>query len=167
MATNPNDKSKQKPATPPPAPKAEASKPANGAPAPKGEGETGKGEGKKKRARVRLVSTTVPGMWCRMYVDVMEKHGVPKDANGVDMVPGKASNGLSAEEKEARQKAKDAEKAKFDAMTPDEKLAFAKDKREKKAAEKLAKKKQERDALIESIKADLAAGRDPSARPVA
>lgn len=117
-------------------------------------------EKKAPRQRVRLVSTTIPGMWCRMFVDVVEKHGAPYDANGVQMVPGKApALGLSSEQKAARKAEKEAEKQRLASMSDEEKLAYAKEKREKRQAESSAKKAREREDLIAHLKAEIAAGR--------
>ena len=118
-----------------------------------------KGEKKAKRARVRLQSPKEPKLWVRAYADVIEKHGTPKDPWGNDMVPVKRSFGLSEEEKAARKAAKDAEKQKFDSMTDEEKLAFTKAKREERAKAREAKKENERQALIEQLKKEIAEGR--------
>jgi hypothetical protein len=113
------------------------------------------------RAKVRLVSENpkYEGLWVRAFVDVIEAHGVPLDPGGKAMVPGKAPRGgLSAEQRAARKAEKEAEKAKFDAMSDEEKLAFAKAKREAKKAKREAKKAAERNALIAQIKAEIKAG---------
>jgi hypothetical protein len=124
-------------------------------PAP--EGEKAK---KAKRAKVRLVSTTIPGLWVRAFVDVIAKHGTPRDPNGQEMVPGKApSFGITAEERETRKAAKEAEKARFEAMSDEDKLSYAKARREKKQAEQAAKKASEREALIAQLRAEMAAGK--------
>lgn len=115
---------------------------------------------KAKRAKVRLVSTTIQGLWVRAFVDVVEKYGFPLDPNGERMVPGKApAFGLTAEQREARVAAKAAEKARFEAMSDEEKLAYAKQKREAKQAATAAKKAAERDQLIAQIKAEIQAGK--------
>lgn len=119
--------------------------------------------GKVVRNLTRFVSTKVPGFRAMVWADLVAKYGNPKDPSGAEMVVGKAPSGgggfASAEAKEARAKAKAEEKAKFDAMTDEQKLAFAAQKREKLAKERNAKKEAEKQALIESIKADLKAGK--------
>lgn len=153
-----NDKQKTAPAPAAPA------KPAPAAPVPAvaaapAPAKPTPGDKKPKRAKYRLVSTTIPGLWCRVFVDVVEKHGYPQDPNGVKMVPGKASSfGLSEEVKAARLAAKAAEEAAKASMSDEEKLAYAKAKREVRQAEQAAKKAAERAALIASIKAEIAAG---------
>lgn len=118
---------------------------------------------KAKRQRVRFASTTVAGMWCRMFKDVADKFGAPYDSNGVQMVESKAPVGGAKGDKAARkaekEAAKAAEKAKIAAMTDEEKLAYAKKVREERDAAKKAKANAERDALIAQIKADIAAGK--------
>lgn len=148
-----NDKAKN--ATPPPAakpadaPKATTTDAAPAADKPK----------KVKRAKMRYVSTSIDGYFVRTYSDLVAKHGVPKDPTGADMVARAATPGLSAEAKAAKETAKAAEKAKLDAMSPEEKLEYAKAKRDAKAAKKAAKKQKEREALIAQLKAELVAGK--------
>jgi len=113
---------------------------------------------KVKRAKVRLVDPENPSLWVRAYVDVIEQFGVPLTPSGQQMVPGKAQRGLTDEERARRQAEKEAEKAKFDSMSDEEKLAYAKAKREERAARRAAKKAAEREALIAQIKAEIAAG---------
>lgn len=135
--------------TPPVAPTA-AVAPANGEPK----------KAKEKRAKVRLISKTIPGLWVRAFVDVIQKFGVPKDPNGEEMVPGSAPRfGMTAEERERRKGEKEAEKIRFEAMSEEEKLAYAKTKREERSNKKAAKKAAEREALIAQLKAEMAAGK--------
>ena len=124
--------------------------PVQAAPAPK--------KKEPKRAKVRLVSTTIPGLWVRAFCDVVEKYGVPLDPNGVKMIPGMAPRGLTAEQRLARQQQKEAEKARLANMSDDEKLAYARERREERQAQRAAKKQAERNALIAEIKAQIAAG---------
>ena len=115
----------------------------------------------KKRPWTRLVSPTNPELWIRVFIDLIEKHGVPLDPNGERMVPGKIGRGrapMNEAERLARQAEKEAEKAKFAAMSDEEKLEFAKMKREQAAAKRAAKKAEERAALIAELKAQIAAG---------
>lgn len=148
MAQNPT------PSKPSNAPKTAA--PSNGKPAPAAEPK------KAKRPRVRWVSTTEPAFWVRSYKDVTDKFGPPKDHNGVAMV---AKAGVpfgqpkDPAEKAARIAAKAAEKAKFDAMSDEQKLQFAKAKREAKQKETEIKRAAERAALVAQIKAEIAAGK--------
>lgn len=115
---------------------------------------------KPKRAKVRLVSTSIPGLWVRAFVDVVDKYGYPLDPKGVAMVPGRAPVfGMTAEERTARKLAKEAEKARVEGMSDADKLAYAQAKREERQGKTLARKAAERDALIAQIKAEIAAGK--------
>ena len=112
-----------------------------------------------RRKRVRLVSTdSAIQLWCHAFVDVLKEHGMPLDPAGNAMVIGTAQHGLSAEAREQRDAAKLAEKARIAAMSDDEKLAYAREKREARKAKRTAKKSAERDALIAQIKAEIKAG---------
>lgn len=120
---------------------------------------------KAKRQRVRLVSKTIAGLWVRMFVDVLEKHGAPYDKNGDQLVPATSpapAFGLSAEERAKRklekETAKAAEKAAFEALSPEEKLAFAEKQRTERQAAKAAKKAKEREAMIAEVKAMIERG---------
>jgi len=59
----------------------------------------------------------------------------------------------------AREAAKAAEKAKFDAMSDEEKAAYAKKQREERTAKRAAKKAEERAALIAQLKKEIAEGK--------
>jgi hypothetical protein len=156
MSTNktaPN-KSANKPAPTPPTATTTA-KPTNGSDAAKGDGKK-----KAKRARVRWVSPKDPTFWVRSYKDVTDKHGAPMDPWGNKMEARVAAAfGLSPEEKEARAKAKAEEKARLEAMTPEQKLEFAQKKKEERAAKRNAKKEKERQAMIEQIRREIAEGK--------
>ena len=113
---------------------------------------------KAKPERVRLVSSTNPRMWCRMYKSVMDQYGAPLDPQGAPMVPGKAvAFGISPEEREARKAAKAAEKAALDAMTPEQKLEAQRAKRDAKARAAEERNKAARAELEAKIRADLLA----------
>lgn len=168
MANDPKSQSNKSPSTS--EKPSNGQKPAGGAPPPNvkaGEKPTksastepGDKPKKAKRQRVRLASSTEPGMWCRMFKDVYDKFGAPLDSKGQPMVLKAAVPfGQSSEQRAERKAEKEAEKAKFDAMSDEEKLSYAKAKREKKQAEGTAKKEAERNALIAQIKAEIAAGR--------
>ena len=161
MAINKTQKGKNM-SKPVPAPAKVAPKTAPPTPAPAAVAATN-GEAKTekpKRAKVRLVSKTIPGFWVRAFVDVIQKHGYPLDPNGNPLEVGTAARfGLSPEEHERRKADKEAEKAKFEAMSDEDKVAYAAKVREERAAKRLAKKAAERDKLIAQIKADMAAGK--------
>lgn len=137
--------------------------PGNGSKAPTAAktAEPAKAEGEKKkekRLKVRLVSETIPGLWVRAYVDVVNKFGFPLDPNGTKMVPGKATSfGLTAEERERRKAEKEAEKKRLEAMTEEQKLAYVAQKREAKQKKRDEKKAMEKAKLVAEIKAELAA----------
>lgn len=133
-----------------PAPAATAEAPKGAAPADKPK--------KAKRARTRLVSPTIDGFWVRAYTDIVAKFGMPKGPDGVELVAKAATPGLSAEAKKAREEAKAAEKAKLEAMSQEERLAYVAKAREDKKAKKDAKKAAERDALIKQLKEQIARG---------
>lgn len=128
------------------------------APTPPAGGEKTAASGEKKepkRPRVRWVSPKDPTFWVRSYKDVTDKHGAPMDPWGNKMevkVGGGGGGGNLAA-------AREAEKAKLAAMTDEQKLAYAKDKREAKKKAKDAKKAQERDALIAQLKKEIAEGK--------
>lgn len=140
-----------KPPTPP-----TGAAPTAGADAPKGE-EKAK---KEKRAKARYQSTGIPGYTVRVYKDLVEKYGVPCDPKGAAMVlaTGPAAS-ADPSARAQRKAAKEAEKEKMAKMTDDEKMAYARQKREAKAAEKAAKAKADYDKLVAQVKADVAAGR--------
>lgn len=141
----PNSNQKpNKPSTPPPPAPADAAKSADG-----------KEKKEPKRPRVRWVSPKDPTFWVRSYKDVTDKHGAPKDPWGNTMEAKAGGGGGGANLKAARE----AEKAKMAAMTDEQKLAYAKTKREEKAAAKAAKKLAERNALIEQLKKEIAEGK--------
>lgn len=153
--TNSNKNTANKPsATPPPPPAPAAAKPANG------DASKGEKKAKVKKAKVRWVSPKDPSYWVRSFKDVTDKHGAPKDPWGNTMEARAAvAFGLSPEEREARKKAKEAEKARLEAMTPEEKLAFTQTKREERSKKREAKKAAEREALIAQIKREIAEGK--------
>lgn len=150
---NSNKSASNKPAaTPPPAPS--NAKPSNG--------DAGKGEKKQKvkKAKVRWVSPKDPSYWVRSFKEVTDKHGAPKDPWGNTMEARAAvAFGLSPEEREQRKAAKEAEKKRLEAMTPEEKLAFTTAKREERAKKRESKKAAEREALIAQIKREIAEGK--------
>ena len=149
---NGKNASSNKPAPTPPAAKTETT---NGAKAE----DSGKAK-KEKRPRVRWVSPKDPSFWVRSYKDVTDKHGAPKDPWGNAMEAKAAvAFGLTPEEREARKAAKEAEKARLDSMSPEEKLAFTQKRREERAAKRTAKKEAERLAMIEQIKKEIAEGK--------
>jgi hypothetical protein len=152
----------QKTNTPPPAPPSNGSKTAADA----GKGEKTK---KEKRAKQRWVSPKHADFWVRSFKDVTDKHGAPKDPWGNTMVAKAGApfgQKLSEEEKQARAKAKEADKLRKANMTDEEKLAEAKQRR----AAKDAKKKQEADAMhksiLDQIMADISAGKIPGVKLV-
>lgn len=157
MATNKpqanNGKNTNKPtATPPPPQTTSAAKPSD----------AGKGDkkAKAKKAKVRWVSPKDPSYWVRSFKEVTDKHGAPVDPWGNKMEARAAvAFGLSPEEREARKAAKEAEKARLEAMTPEEKLAFTAKKREERAGKREQKKAAEREALIAQIKREIAEGK--------
>jgi len=114
--------------------------------------------------RVTLVSTTIPGLWCRMMLSVAKTHGLPLDPNGVRMVPGVVASGLrsapgnhkSKAEREAERKAeREAEQARLAAMTPAERaehLALVRKKRLEAKEQKRSAKKAELVKRIERIR---------------
>jgi hypothetical protein len=139
---------------------APAAKPANGdasKEAPKGAAPADKPK-KAKRARTRLVSPTVDGFWVRAYTDIIAKFGMPKGPDGVELVAKAATPGLSAEAKAAREASKAAEKAKLEAMSDEQRLAYVAEQRKTKADKKAAKKAAERDALVKMLKEQIARG---------
>lgn len=152
--------SNQKPANQKPAPA--VTKPATTKPTTT----TEEGKSKKsKKERVRLVSSTNPNFWVRAYKEVIEKHGMPRGPSGEEMVV-KAFTPiakLSDEEKAARAKAKEAAKAAFEAMSPEQKAEFAAKRRAELAAKRDAKKLKEKEALIALVEAAVKAGKDPMA----
>lgn len=120
--------------------------------------------GKVVRNLTRFVSKSVPGFRAMVWADLVAKYGNPRDPKGEEMIVGKApSSGgftkLSPEQKAEREAAKLAEKAKFDAMTDEQKLAHAKAKREAQATARNAKKEAEKAAMVEAIKAEIKAGK--------
>ncbi len=150
MAQNPN----ARPAT---------SAPAKTAPPVAANGKTAeKAEKKAKRPRVRWVSTKEPSFWVRSYKDVTDKHGAPMDPWGQAMVA-KAGVPFGAPrdpaEKAARIAAKEAAKKAFDSMSDEQKLQFAKEKREAKQKVTAEKRAKERADLVAQIKAEIAAGK--------
>ncbi len=141
-------------------PQTQSAKPSNGSPQshPDNKGDKPK---KSKKARVRWVSTTEPGFWVRSFKDVTDKFGAPKDHNGVAMIAkiGVPFGQVDPAAKAAKLAAKAAEEARKAAMTDEEKLAFARQKREAAQATKAAKQKAEYEQLVAQVKADIAAGR--------
>lgn len=148
---NQNKSTSNKPSATPPPP-ATAKPTTNGADKPKA--------AKVKKAKVRWVSPKDPSFWVRSFKDVTDKHGAPMDPWGNKMeARAAAAFGLSPEERDARKKAKEAEKAKLEAMSPEEKLAFTTAKREERAKKREGKKAAEREALIAQIKREIAEGK--------
>lgn len=113
---------------------------------------------KEKRARVRLASKTLDGFWVRAFKDIVDQFGMPKGPDGEPLHVVVARGGMSAEERSRRTAEKAAEKAKFDSMSDEDKLAFAKAKREANQAKRADKKQRERDELIAQIRAEIKAG---------
>ena len=151
--TNSNKPNSNKPAaTPPPAPANAKPTSANGADKAK--------PAKVKKAKVRWVSPKDPSYWVRSFKEVTDKHGAPQDPWGNKMEARAAvAFGLSPEEREQRKAAKEAEKQRLAAMTPEEKLAFTSSKREERAKKREGKKAAEREALIAQIKREIAEGK--------
>lgn len=149
--TNSNKPTTNKPsATPPPAPS--NAKPATNGDAPK--------KAKVKKAKVRWVSPKDPTFWVRSFKDVTDKHGAPMDPWGNKMeARAAAAFGLTPEQREERKAAKEAEKKRLEAMTPEEKLAYTTSKREERAKKREGKKAAEREALIAQIKREIAEGK--------
>lgn len=116
----------------------------------------GKGS-KTKRQRIRLVSTSNPKFWVRMFKDVYDAQGCPRDPKGEPMVVrAGVSFGATPEErakaKAERDAAKAAEKAKVEAMSPEEKTAYLRQKREAKNAKKEQRSSAERAAFEHKLR---------------
>jgi hypothetical protein len=115
---------------------------------------------KVKRPKVRFHSSKEPTYWVRAYKDVTDKFGPPTDPWGNKMEPRAAvAFGISPEERAAKKAAKEAEKLRFESMSVEDKLAFAKTKRDAKQAKKEAKKAAEKEQLIAQIKREIAEGK--------
>lgn len=130
--------------------------------APAASTEAPKGDAKPKKAkrqRVRLASPTVNGFWVRAYKDIVDKYGMPLGPDGQPLeVRAATPGGLSPEERDARKKAKEAEKERIKNMSPEEKAAWAQQKREAKSAVREQKKAKEREALMAKVIAGLQSG---------
>jgi type IV secretory pathway VirB10-like protein len=156
----------QKMSTNKPAPsnKSASNKPAS-SPPPPANGKVASGEkpakaAKVKKAKVRWVSPKDPSYWVRSLKDVTDKHGAPVDPWGNKMEARAAvAFGLTPEQRAERKAAKQAEAERLKNMSPEEKLAFTQSKREDRAKKREAKKQQERNALIEQIKREIAEGK--------
>lgn len=123
--------------------------------APKGDAKPKKA----KRQRVRLASPTVSGFWVRAYTDIVEKFGMPLGPDGKPLeVRAATPGGLSPEERQSRKAAKEAEKERIKNMSPEEKAAWAQQKRDAKAAVREQKKAKEREALMAKVIAGLQSG---------
>lgn len=133
---------------------------ANGAtPAPRAPADPGK---KAARARVSWVSTKDPVYVVRSFKVVTDRLGPPSDPWGNKMVekaPGVFGQPADPAAKAAREAAKLAKKAEYDAMTDDQKVAFATAERTARQTAKAAKKKAEYDAIAAQIRAEIAAGK--------
>lgn len=107
--------------------------------------------------RIRFYSATKgKEEYCvRILPIFLDRHGVPKDPWGLDMVQRTSDAPGSVSKKAQRIEAKDAEKAKIAAMTDDEKLAYARAKREANVATKEAKKKAQREEMMAALKKEL------------
>lgn len=115
---------------------------------------------KAKRPRVRWVSPKDPKFWVRSYKDVTDQYGAPLDPWGNKMEARVAAAfGMTDEQREARKAAKEAEKKRIEAMSPEEKLAWTQAKREERAKTREAKKAKEREALIAQIKREIEEGK--------
>lgn len=111
---------------------------------------------KRRETKVRLYSQVAPEFYVRVFQSFIDKHGIPEHGGK----PMQAKAGESGAAKGSAKKAeREAEKAKLAAMSDEEKLAYAKTKREQKKTQKEAKKNAERDALIAQLKAEIAAGK--------
>lgn len=114
-----------------------------------------------KDPRVKFYSTKADTDYSvRIRESVLGKHGAPMDPWGVPMVQRAAgAPGTGGEKsnsgKAAREAAKAAEVALLAGMTDEQKLAYAKAKREKDAAEKADKKKAEREALKAQLRKEI------------
>lgn len=152
MATNkptPNKNPNKPSASPPPAP------PKNGTSTDKSAKPA-----KAKKAKVRWVSPKDPTFWVRSFKDVTDKHGPPVDPWGNKMEARVAAAfGLTDEQRAERKAAKEVEKKRLEAMSPEEKLVHTQAKREERAKKREAKKSAERDALIAQIKREIAEGK--------
>lgn len=139
------------------------SKPKDKKPAAKPKTETASPKEKKAgRARVRWVSSNaaLEGWWVRSFKDITDQFGPPCDPEGNKCVEGGTlRGGMSPADRAKRTAEKAEEKKRIDAMSDEEKLSYAKAKREERQAKTKAKKTAEREALIAQIKAEIAAGK--------
>jgi hypothetical protein len=107
--------------------------------------------------RLKFYSTK-PGCtdYCARVLPIFhEKYGAPKDPWGGTM---ELRNGASADKplkKVEKAEKKENEKKLLAAMTDEQKAAYVKEKREKRAAEKTAKETSKREAMMASLKAEL------------
>lgn len=108
---------------------------------------------------VRLLSSSDPSYFLAIPVTTVKQFGMPIGPDGEPMVVRQGGGRLSDEEKERRRKEKEAEAAKLEAMTPEERAEYKRKKREEAAEKRRAKKAEERAKLIAEIKADIAAGK--------
>ena len=121
------------------------------------------------REKVRLVSVSNPRFQVRTFMDTIKEHGVPLDPQGVAMVPGEPIDayGYTAQERAERREAKKAataasvaEKRKlFNEMPIEERQALFAAKKVARAEKRAAKQEAIRAALVEQIRADIAAGK--------
>lgn len=150
MATKPENKKPQNTST------------TTAAPAAASNGESAKGDAKPKKAkrqRVRLASPTVSGFWVRAYKDIVEKFGMPLGPDGKPLeVRAATPGGLSPEERQSRKAAKEAEKERIKNMSPEEKAAWAQQKRDAKSKVREEKKAKERAELMAKVIAGLQSG---------
>lgn len=109
-----------------------------------------------KLKRVRLESPTIPGLFVRMTPEDYAKFG-PGAVLGKDGVA-LVWNG-SGGKKPTSNAEKEAEKAKLEAMSVEERAAYQKQKREAAQAERTAKKAKEQEALIERLKKEILEGK--------
>lgn len=158
MAISKPENKKPETAKPATTAKPETAKPANN-----GAATTEDAKPKKdKKVRLRFVSKSISGYWVRILESSFKSHGAPRDPKGEEMeLKAFAPGGLSKEERETRKAQKEADKAlekqRFDAMSDDEKVAYARKKREEKQAKRNEKKSKERDKLMAEVQAEYEA----------
>ena len=120
----------------------------------------GDGKGKRaKRERIRLVSPSNSKLWCRMFKDVYDAHGGPVDPAERGGKPWEVKKGtafgMSAEDRSKKAEAKKAEEERIKNMSPEEKTAFLRQKRDEKNAKKEAKLQTERSAIEDKLRVGM------------